>query len=203
MKLSVAIIAATIGVVAAQNATDFSPIVQNGAYTTLLQAISATGADSVIYQNLPVTILGPTNEAFALASPLIDNFSNEELSQILLDHVVLGLNYTRENLKMEGGCVTATTAGGTTISIFLDPINGEMNVDGISVVDKDVVGDYGVLHGIESVIIPGQHSFLECPAPTPPADFTPIASLGQYNTFIGALNQTGLTSLLGGYDASK
>ncbi|CAJ1935136.1 unnamed protein product [Cylindrotheca closterium] len=201
MKLPVAILATILGVVTAQDATDFSSIVQNGAYTTLLQALNASGSDSVIFQNLPVTILGPTDEAFAFASPLIDDLSDEELIQILLDHVVLGLNYTKQNLEEAGGCVIATTAGGTEVSIFLDPSSGSMDVDGIPIVDQDVIGEFGVLHGIESVIIPGQHSLVDCPEPSPPADFTPITRLGRYDTFISALNQTDLTSLLGQYDA--
>lgn len=194
----------TIGIVTAQNGTvDLSPIANLGSYSTLLQAIASTGADQDITENVPVTILGPTDDAFSLISSLMNGMTDAEIKQILLNHVIVGTAYTSDKLRNDGGCVVVTTAGGEKVSLFLDPTNDEMDIDGIPVVDKDVVGDFGAFIGIEQAIIPGQHSYLECPSEAPSADLEPIRALGKYNRFLEALNQTGITTILGQYNASE
>ena len=210
MNLAISLLLVTVGSVIAQDTTalDLSPIASLEDYSTLLAALSTSGADQVIADSLPVTILGPDNQAFAELddgpfSSFIDEVSTDELKEILLNHVIVGIEYTSETVENDGGCVVATTAGGTKVSLFLDPTNGELDVDALVVIDKDVSGGFGTFHGIESVMLPGEHLFLGCPEPSPPADLTPIKALGRYNTFVDAIDKTGLAPIINQYVSGK
>ncbi|CAJ1948953.1 unnamed protein product [Cylindrotheca closterium] len=192
MKLSaVALLAATIGIATAQNGTepfaaDFSPIAENGSYLSLLSAIAATGSDTLISANAPVTMFGPWDEAFDNITDVLETLSAEETQGILLNHVIIGVNVTTDMLKEEG-CISATTAGGLEVSIFRDPFTGDIDFDGIFVVDPNITGDYGVMHGIDGVLIAEEHESLPCPVPV---DFSPIEQLGDYSTLLAAIFQT-------------
>lgn len=77
-----ALLAFVIGTAFGQNGTlvaDFSPIVENGAYSALLQAIVETGLEQSISENAPVTIFGPVDDAFFNATDRLENLSTDEL----------------------------------------------------------------------------------------------------------------------------
>lgn len=193
MKLSLlTFFVTTVGVAIAQNgmepfAADFSPIVDSGNYTALLLALSETGSDTLISENVPVTIFGPIDNVFYNYSDLLDGSTPEEIQGILLNHVIVGANVTTDVLKEEG-CIEATTAGGLEISILHDPFTGEVDIDGYAiVVDPDITGDYGVLHGINEVIFKEGHEFFPCPGPV---DFSPIAQARNYSTLLSAIELT-------------
>ncbi|KAL3929765.1 MAG: hypothetical protein SGBAC_012069, partial [Bacillariaceae sp.] len=190
MKLSLlTFFATTVGVATAQSGTepfaaDFSPIVDRGNYTALLLALSEAGSDTFISENVPVTIFGPIDNVFYNYSDLLDGSTPEEIQSILLNHVIVGANVTTDVLKEEG-CIEATTAGGLEISVLRDPFTGEVDIDGyVLVVDPDITGDYGVLHGIDQVIFKEGHEFLPCPGPV---DFSPIAQAGNYSTLLSSI----------------
>ncbi|CAJ1935135.1 unnamed protein product [Cylindrotheca closterium] len=165
---------------------DFSPIQNAGNYSTLLDSVIKTGTDEAISSNVPVTIFGPSNFAFSVISNQITGIPDQELVNILLGHVILNSTITTDVLVKEG-CIVATTAGGRNISIYRDPLTGAVDVDGVDVTISDIIGDYGVFHGIETVLLPGAIEFLDCPA-TP--DFSPIAESGQYSALLGAVVET-------------
>ncbi|CAJ1935139.1 unnamed protein product [Cylindrotheca closterium] len=193
MKISaIAFLTTAVGLATAQNGTepfaaDFSPIVEKGSYTSLLGAINETGSDAVISSNAPVTIFGPWDEAFDNITDVLETLTTEDIQGVLLNHVIVGVNLTTEMIAAEG-CIEATTAGGLEISIFRDPFTGLIDVDGFHVVvDPDITGDYGVMHGIDRVILAEEHVFFPCP---PPLDLSPIAQLGNYSTLLALLEQT-------------
>jgi len=188
MKLSVALLAVAIGVVTAEEvAAELFAAVENTeySYSTLLETFSANGVDAIISANAPVTIFGPWNKAFADIPEVLGALSPEEMTKVLLNHVVVNATFTTEELAKKN-CVVATTAGGLNISVSMDPLSGRVEVDGIYVIDTDIIGDYGVFHGI-SFVLRDTHEFRGC-AIAP--DFSPIVDLGNYTTLLNSVVKT-------------
>ena len=188
MKLQCVLLFASIVLASAEQPfeADFSPIQNAGNYSTLLNTIIKTGTDEVISSNAPVTILGPSNFAFSVISNQIAGVPDQELVNILLGHVIVNTTITTDVLAKEG-CIVATTAGGQKVSIYRDPLTGAVDVDGVDVTISDILGDYGVFHGIEAVLLPGAIEFLDCPAIP---DLSPIAESGQYGSLLNAVVET-------------
>ncbi|CAJ1935138.1 unnamed protein product [Cylindrotheca closterium] len=185
MKLTIyLLLATTIAVASAQ--PDFAPIRQKGIYGTLLDTIGFTGIDAIISENAPVTIIGPSDQAFGEVAGVIATLSTEEIKQIVLNHIVPNATITSDVLRKEG-CMVVKTIGGLEVSLFRDPITFEMDVDNDLIVDPDVAGDYGVLHGIEDVIIADQHGFLGCPSFS---DLSAISDKEDFSTLLGLIEQT-------------
>ncbi|CAJ1935133.1 unnamed protein product [Cylindrotheca closterium] len=185
MKYTAAILAAVFSVA---NAQQFQPISDAGEYSALLDAVVATGSGFTLVSAAPVTIFGPKDSAFTAIQDFFDNLSVEELSSILLDHVVVGTAVNAAAI-VEAGCIEAQSAGGLMLGILFNPDDSTVTVNGIPVTTVDIAGDYGILHGIESVLIPGeQGDFVPCPVFA--ADFTPIADKGIYSTLLGAVVST-------------
>lgn len=80
--------------------------------TSLLGALNATNLTSAVADSAtPLTVFAPTNEAFADVSDATSNITTEQLSSVLLNHVVAG-----ENLKLVVG-TNLTTLANTTLLI--------------------------------------------------------------------------------------
>lgn len=126
----------------------------NGApqYTILTKALLATELNTVLEGEGPYTIFAPTDDAFgALPQETVDMLMKPEnadkLASILKAHVVEG--------KVMAADVTAgkvVTVGGEEVEIALD--DEEVTVGGALVSDTDRVTENGVIHQIDSVIIP-------------------------------------------------
>lgn len=127
----------------------------NGSFTTLVSALQATGLDSTL-ANLEsnFTVFAPSDSAFAkLPAGTLDNLSNDQLTDILLYHVLPGkvladgaitLAQSAENM--------AETANGDNVSLsFVDSM---LYVNGAKVSKADVMADNGVIHVIDNVIMP-------------------------------------------------
>ena len=165
---------------------DFSPITDAGNYSTFLESVIKTGTDEVISASSPsVTIFGPSDDAFIAISDQIASITDQELVDILLGHVVINSSITADVLAKEG-CIVATTAQGQNISIYRDPLTGEIDVDGVQVVES-ISGDFGIFHGLQSVLLPGAIDFLDCPAIP---DFSPIVEDGKYGAVLNAMIET-------------
>ena len=82
MKLSAALLAATISFVASQTEVDLSPIQDKEIYDTLLDYIDFTGLNDVIAQNAPVTIIAPSNQAFGEVAGIIADLSTQEIQEV-------------------------------------------------------------------------------------------------------------------------
>ncbi|CAJ1935132.1 unnamed protein product [Cylindrotheca closterium] len=180
MKYTAAILAAVFSVANAQ----FQPIADAGEYSALLDAVVATGSGSTLVSAAPVTIFGPKDSAFEAIQDIVDRLNEEQLTAVLLDHVVVGGAVDSATVVAEG-CIEAETAGGLMLGIKYDADTNSVTVNGIAVTAFDITGDYGVLHGIESVLVPGlQGDFVPCP---PPAIVAPIANNGNYGILLEAL----------------
>ncbi|MCC5941478.1 MAG: fasciclin domain-containing protein [Balneolaceae bacterium] len=126
--------------------------------TTLVAAVEAAGLVETLSSEGPFTVFAPTDEAFAalpdgtLESLLLEE-NRDQLIQILTYHVVPGKVMSTD---LSDG-MTAETAEGTSVSIGVSSYSG-VTVDGASVVQADIEASNGVVHVIDSVIIPQPES---------------------------------------------
>ncbi len=121
-----------------------------GSFSTLVTAVKAAGLVDTLKGDGPFTVFAPTDEAFAkipaedLKALLADK---EALTQVLTYHVVPGKVMAADVASME----SATTVQGQSITI--DTKAGVM-VDNANVVKADIETSNGVIHVIDTVIMP-------------------------------------------------
>ncbi|KAL3935405.1 MAG: hypothetical protein SGBAC_009066, partial [Bacillariaceae sp.] len=144
----------------------------DGKYGTLLSAVTNTpGVLSTISANFPVSIFGPTDAAFAAIADTVAGLDENALARILAGHVVTGV-FTAQNV-IDAGCVELATLAGNQIRVWYT--NGNVMVNDATVIQADIIGDEGVIHGIDKVILPG--TFRPCPAAVQPAPAaSPVAA---------------------------
>jgi uncharacterized surface protein with fasciclin (FAS1) repeats len=118
-------------------------------FTTLVKAVQEAGLVDTLKGEGPFTVFAPTDEAFAkipeadLAALLQDK---EKLTKVLTYHVVPGKVMAAD---VSPGMVE--TVEGQSITI--DTADG-VKVDGASVIATDIEASNGVIHVIDSVIMP-------------------------------------------------
>lgn len=124
-----------------------------GTFETLVAAEKAAGLVDVLKGEGPFTVFAPTDEAFAklpegtIASLLLPE-NKAKLTAILTYHVVSGKVMAEDVV----GLTSAKTVEGSTIDIAVD--GGTVMIDGAKVVQADVSATNGVIHVIDSVIMP-------------------------------------------------
>jgi uncharacterized surface protein with fasciclin (FAS1) repeats len=125
--------------------------VQAGSFNTLAKALQAADLVSTLKGNGPYTVFAPTDEAFAklpegALQNLLDN--PEQLKKVLLLHVVPGKVMAADVMKMD----SAKTAEGSDLSIEVR--SNKVMVNDSTVTKTDIVASNGVIHVIDSVILP-------------------------------------------------
>lgn len=124
--------------------------VSNGSFTTLVAAVQAAGLVDTLSGPGPFTVFAPTDDAFAkLPAGTVEALlaDKEKLAGILTYHVLSG-----KVMAADAATVTsATTVQGTDIAI--DATDG-VKVNGAKVIIADVAADNGVIHAIDTVLIP-------------------------------------------------
>ncbi|MDO8286665.1 MAG: fasciclin domain-containing protein [Rhodoferax sp.] len=123
--------------------------VSAGSFTTLATALTAAGLIDTLKGKGPFTVFAPTDAAFAkIPKADLDALLKDKakLTAVLTYHVVAGKVMAADvkagKVKtVQGSELTVTTAGGVM-------------VDGAKVSATDVVADNGVIHVIDSVIMP-------------------------------------------------
>lgn len=122
-----------------------------GSFDTLLAAAKAAGLVDTLQSDGPFTVFAPTDEAFAkLPAGTVDNLlaNPEKLKQILLYHVVPGKVMAKDVV----GLSSATTAQGSDIAIAVK--DGSVMINNAKVLKTDVMASNGVIHVIDTVIVP-------------------------------------------------
>ncbi|MEJ6390301.1 fasciclin domain-containing protein [Gymnodinialimonas ulvae] len=123
-----------------------------GSFTTLLAAAEAAGLVETLSGEGPLTVFAPTDEAFAaLPEGTVEGLleDTEALTAILTYHVVPGAVMSGD---LSDG-MTATTVNGADITIT---IGDSVMVNDATVVTPDIEATNGVIHVIDSVILPPQ-----------------------------------------------
>ena len=124
--------------------------VSAGSFNTLVTAVKAAGLVDTLKAAGPFTVFAPTDEAFAkVPKATLDALlaDKDALRKVLLYHVVSGSVTSSEVVKLS----SAKTAQGSSISI--DATNGVM-IDDAKVVKADIETSNGIIHVIDSVILP-------------------------------------------------
>lgn len=122
-----------------------------GIFSTLLAAIDAAGLEETLRGPGPFTIFAPTDEAFAaLPEDLLPILlaDTDLLREILLYHVVPREIRSGEVVSADG----ATTAQGERVTF--DAQGGAAFVNDAEVIQADIDTSNGVIHVIDSVIVP-------------------------------------------------
>jgi uncharacterized surface protein with fasciclin (FAS1) repeats len=136
----------------AQDADIVDTAVANGNFTTLAAALEAAGLVETLKGAGPFTVFAPTDAAFAaLPAGTVESLllpeNKDQLVAILTYHVVPGAVMSTD--LTEG--MTATTVNGKDITITLE---GGPKVNGAVISGPDVAASNGVIHVIDSVILP-------------------------------------------------
>jgi uncharacterized surface protein with fasciclin (FAS1) repeats len=121
-----------------------------GSFETLVTAVKAAGLVDVLSGDGPFTVFAPTDEAFAkLPDGTIEALlaDKEKLTAVLTYHVVPGKVMAKDVVKL----TSAKTVQGSELTI--DTSDG-VRVDGATVIKTDVEASNGVIHVIDTVLIP-------------------------------------------------
>ena len=121
-------------------------------HTTLAAALTAAGLIETLKGEGPFTVFAPTDAAFAAlpagtVEELLKPENKDKLIAILTYHVVPGAVMSTD--LTEG--MMATTVNGAQITITLD---GGAKVNGAVISTADIKASNGVIHVIDSVILP-------------------------------------------------
>lgn len=121
-----------------------------GSFKTLVQAVQAAGLVDTLKGPGPFTVFAPTDEAFAKLPPgTLDALLKDKakLQAILTYHVVAGKVMAAD----VAGIKSAKTVQGQSLAI--DTANG-VKVGNANVVKTDIVTSNGVIHVIDTVLLP-------------------------------------------------
>jgi len=127
--------------------------VSAGTFKTLAAALEAAGLVETLKGSGPFTVFAPTDDAFAkLPAGTVDELlkpeNKDKLVAILTYHVVPGSVDSGEVAKM----TSAKTVQGQAVKIAAK--EGTVMVDNATVVKADIMASNGVIHVIDSVILP-------------------------------------------------
>ena len=124
--------------------------VNAGSFTTLVAAVKAAGLVETLKGSGPFTVFAPTDEAFAkLPAGTVEGLLKDlpKLKKILTYHVVSGKVMAADVVKLK----SAKTVEGSEVKI--DASNG-VKVNDSTVVTPDIAADNGVIHIIDTVLLP-------------------------------------------------
>jgi uncharacterized surface protein with fasciclin (FAS1) repeats len=124
-------------------------------FNTLVAAVKAADLVDTLKGDGPFTVFAPTDEAFAklpkgVLEGLLKPENKEMLKAVLLYHVVPGKVPASTVLKMDGKQVK--TAQGRSVAIEID--GASVTVGGAKVIKADVPTSNGVIHVIDTVLVP-------------------------------------------------
>jgi len=124
--------------------------VSAGSFTTLVAAVKAAGLVDTLKGAGPFTVFAPTDDAFAkLPEGTVESLLNDipKLTKILTYHVVSGKVMAADVVNL----TSAKTVEGSEVKI--DASNG-VKINDSNVTTADVAADNGVIHIIDSVLLP-------------------------------------------------
>ena len=127
--------------------------VANGSFKTLAAALTAAGLVDTLKGPGPFTVFAPTDAAFAklpkgTVETLLKPENREKLRRVLTYHVVSGRVAAAEVTKM----TSAKAVSGDAVTIAVR--DGGVLINNAKVVTADVMASNGIIHVIDTVILP-------------------------------------------------
>jgi len=128
--------------------------VSAGNFKTLVTALKAGGLVDTLKGAGPFTVFAPTDAAFAklpagTVESLLKPENKQKLVTILTYHVLSGKVFSKD---LAGKTVAPKTVQGQTLDI--DATKGSVHVNNALVTKADIVTDNGVIHVIDTVLMP-------------------------------------------------
>ena len=147
------LLSVTTNVLAAAKKDIVDTAVAAGDFKTLAAALQAAGLVDTLKGPGPFTVFAPTDEAFAklpagTVEELLKPENKEKLVAILTYHVVPGRVMAKDVMNLS----TAKTVNGKSVTITQQ--NGVVMVDNAKVIQTDIAASNGVIHVIDSVLLP-------------------------------------------------
>ena len=126
---------------------------ENGSFNTLVAAVKAAGLVDTLKGDGPFTVFAPTDEAFAklpegTVDMLLKPENKDQLVAVLTYHVVSGKVSAADVLKID----SADTVQGQKVMVTVN--DGSVMINDANVIMADVVASNGVIHVIDSVLLP-------------------------------------------------
>ena len=127
--------------------------VNNENFSTLVAAVKAAGLAETLSGSGPFTVFAPTNAAFeklpaGTVEKLLKPENKDQLVKVLTYHVVPGKVMAKDVVKLN----KATTVEGSDVAIAVS--GGTVTVDNAKVIKTDINSSNGVIHVIDTVILP-------------------------------------------------
>ena len=122
-------------------------------FNTLVAAVQAAGLVETLKGDGPFTVFAPTDEAFAkLPEGTVENLlkpeNQDQLVAVLTYHVVSGKIMSTD---IAGQTAQVASVQGSSLSV--DATDG-VKVDNATVISADIETDNGVIHVIDTVVLP-------------------------------------------------
>ena len=191
-----AVVASAVGTATSaggrQAATDniVQTAVGAGQFTTLASLLEKAGLVDTLATGGPFTVFAPTDAAFAkVPQATLDALAADpaKLKAVLLYHVVSGRVAAADVVKL----TSAKTLEGRSVAIKV--VDGSVFVDDARVTTPDVVASNGIIHVVDSVLIP------KAVAMTKPKNIVQTAvAAGTFKTLASLLTKAGLAGTLQG-----
>ncbi|MEM1164841.1 MAG: fasciclin domain-containing protein [Planctomycetota bacterium] len=156
-------------------------------FSTLVTALQTAGLDSVLDGEGSFTVFAPTNAAFAkLPAGTVENLlrpeNHDQLKAILTYHVVPQTVKAKQVVELSN----ATTVNGQRVDIAAGGSAG-VAIDNARVTAVDIEASNGVVHVIDTVLLPEQRNIVEV-----------ATDAGQFSTLLAAAGAAGLAPVLTG-----
>jgi uncharacterized surface protein with fasciclin (FAS1) repeats len=122
----------------------------DGSFKVFVAALKTAGFAETLKNSGPYTVFAPTDEAFAkLPAGTWDAISKDKvkLAHVLAYHVIPGKVLVTE---VKPGKVQSTE--GSALTLTSD--NGKVTVNNANITQSDVIADNGVIHAIDTVVLP-------------------------------------------------
>jgi len=149
MKKFIALAALSVSALAVQAKDIVDTAVAAGQFKTLATALQAAGLIETLKGKGPFTVFAPTDAAFAkIPKAQLDALlaDKAKLTAVLTYHVVSGKVMAKD---VKAGKVKTVQGSELTLGTM-----GGVTVDGAKVVQADIAADNGVIHVIDSVVLP-------------------------------------------------
>jgi uncharacterized surface protein with fasciclin (FAS1) repeats len=149
MKKVLAVSALAFAALSAQAKDIVDTAVGAGSFKTLATALAAAGLVDTLKGPGPFTVFAPTDEAFArIPKAQLDALlaDKAKLRSVLTYHVVPGKVMAKD---VKAGKVKTVQGSDLTVAMA-----GGVMVDGAKVTATDIVADNGIIHVIDSVVMP-------------------------------------------------
>ena len=184
-SVAVAVLA-TSSLVKAADKDIVDTAVAAGSFKTLAAALGAADLVDALKGPGPITVFAPTDEAFAklpagTVETLLKPENKDQLTAVLTYHVVAGQVAAKQVVDLKG----AKTLNGQRVDISV--ADGKVSVDKATVVTTDILCSNGIIHVIDSVILPASDNIVAT------AD-----KAGAFKTLLAAAKAAGLAEALSG-----